>query len=125
MYSQLFVGNLENKNIVNFNSNDKTSICLENLPKRNLLFSGLPNGSVVIYRTGRLPKLQILYSTRGYQVRSLSKVQNITINGKDYVIATSGHDCTIRIWHLIKGKMRLLRVVSERKDFSYGLFREL
>jgi len=108
---KLYIGNLEHENLVNFDLNHKDSVSLYHCTKRNLLFSGLENGSVRIYRTNKLPDLQAFYSMQAHQAgKWVLSVQCIMVDRKEYVV-TSSEDWTVKIWHLIKGRMRLLKVI--------------
>ena len=108
---KLALGTLENDNLLSFDSHNSDIFCLQNLSKRNLLLSGVIGGSVMIYRTDKLPQLRIFCSARAHLPGMLVfTAQSITINGKEYVI-TAGQEGAVKIWHLIKGRMRLLRVI--------------
>jgi len=54
---------------------------LKSLLKRHLLFSRLADGSVMLYRTDRLPKLPLLCSLQGNHCGS-KRIQSIAIDGK-------------------------------------------
>lgn len=73
------------------------------------MFSSLWDYSLAIYRTNQLPRLPILYSTRGHKDRCI-EIHHAKVHKKGYFV-TNGADRTIRIWHITKGKVRLLKVI--------------
>jgi len=87
--------------------------CLFRLEKANLLLSSQTNGSLLFYRTDRLPRLPIFDTIQGYDANDYGisrKVQSIRISQREYTTVVGG-DYTIKIWHLFKGKMRKLKVI--------------
>ena len=104
--AKLYVRDLNNNRIaLTFDLNCTPSFGLYHLDKRNLLFSGLSNGSVKAFRTNKLPDLKAICSakTEGWTLA----IQSFNINGKEYVVAANENN-KIKIWHLLKGKMKLL-----------------
>jgi len=65
---------------------------------------------VKIFNTKKLPHLREIFSVQAYQNEMIYALQSFCIKGKEYVI-TSGLDNTLKIWHFIKGKMKLLKVI--------------
>jgi len=110
---KLSIGTLDSGRTVSIESNNASFVSLCYLPKRKLLLSSLSNGSLTIYRTNKLPCLQVFCSIQPHQPETLSlKVLNVQINVKEYVITSNRVDRKVKIWHLIKGRMRLLRVIK-------------
>jgi len=107
---RIYIGNLENKNVISFGWNNLKPNGLLHMAKYSLLLSSFDNGSVKIFNTNKLPHLQVLLSVQTHQNKMIHALQSFCLNGKEYVI-TSGKDMTLRIWHLVKGRMRLLKVV--------------
>jgi len=109
---KVHLGNLENKNVLTFDLKNCHSFCLYHFAKKNLLFTGLNDGKMIIYRTNKLPHLQMVCSvqTGGWVLTT----QSININGKEYMI-TSSKDQNVKIWCLVKGKMRLVRVIPNEE----------
>jgi len=64
--------------------------------------------SMTVYKTNQLPKLPVLGSVKAQKV--FSKIKSMVVNGKEYII-TAGFDRAIKIWHMYKGKIRLLKVI--------------
>ena len=118
---KLYVGNLENGDLLHFDLGDNDAWDLLCLPNKNLLFSSLANGCVQVYRTDQFPRLPMLNCFRGFDSDGDSfwrSIQNVTINGKDYIIIAGGNEKKIRILHLSKGKMKLIKVIpSEDKVY--------
>jgi len=113
----LHVGSLDDDKItLTYDLRNSDSFCLYHLARKALLFSGQSNGSVRISRTNKLPEMKVAYSARtGGWVLT---IQSINVNGKEYVV-TSGRDQNVKIWHLVKGQMRLVRVIpNEGMAFS-------
>jgi len=121
----LCIGNLRNENCVTFTSGkNRRFICsLESLTKRKLLLVGLDCGSVILYRTDRLPKLPVLGLIRGCEKSAALEVKSLIINGKEYILA-AGCDNKIRIWHIIKGRMRLLKAIQMKETVSSMVYLE-
>jgi len=123
---QLHLASLENEGVAPlvFPSQESDSWYLHSIPKKNLLFSGLANGSIILYRTNQLPKLPIISTIQAHKIgKYVTTIQNITINKKEYIV-TGGNDHAIRIWHIIKGKMRLLKVIQIEEDISCMVYLE-
>jgi len=119
---KLFLMNSENEDMVGFDSHTSAPSCLQHINKRDLLLSGLENGSVMIYRTDKVPHLQVFCSVRAHQ-DAVYPVQEMNVNGKEYIM-TAGHDRSVKIWHLVKGRMRLLRVIYSEEYFSSVVYFE-
>jgi len=105
---ELFLGALGDDEVFRVGLRSPTSSGLHYLRERNLLFSDLSNGSVMIYRTNKLPHLEVICLVQAG--KSLLDIQSIVLNEKEYVVTLVG-DYTVRIWHLVKGRMRLLKVI--------------
>jgi len=94
---KLYIGNLDHNDVVTFDLNENNPTSLHYSQKRDLLFLGTSNGSVMIYRTDKLPDLQILYSVQAHSAGNwVLDIQCIHVNGKEY-IATAGDDWTVKI----------------------------
>jgi len=110
-WKRVFLGTLGNENVVRSGPLENDSSFLQRLAQGNLLFSGLGDGSVVIYRTDKLPRMPIFCSFRAHRGKMFMVApQRIVINKKEYIV-TASQDWTVKIWHLLKGRMRLLRVI--------------
>jgi len=108
---EVFLGTLGNENVVSSGPQNNYSFFLQRLSQGNLLLSGSADGSMAIYRTDKLPRLPIFCSFRAHQDRMfMLTAQRIVIGQKEYVV-TASQDQTVKIWHLLKGRMRLLRVI--------------
>jgi len=105
---KLYLGSLEDGDLIACYSkkSEPSSFC--NLPKRNLLLASLEDGSMVAYRTDKLPKLPIIYST-GIGSDEYIEIRNIVINKKD---VTSGSDWTIRLWHITRLTLKIVLFCS-------------
>jgi len=122
--NQLCIGSLENRDLIQLDLGNKYSFFLYCSTKRNLLFSSLTNGSLMVFRTNQLPKLSIIASIRGFNPHNYAfsrKVQSMTINGKELIVTTES-DAKIRIWHFLKGRMRLLRVIQTKEKVSRMIY---
>ena len=113
---QLHMGNLENGDLFHFPMERSDIFDFRSLPKRNLLFSSLNDGSVIIYRTDRLPKLPILCSIKGNGGVSRT-LESVTINKKDFML-TAKYGSTVEVWHLTKGRMRRLKVIQMQEEIE-------
>ena len=111
---KLYVGNLNNGFVLKFDLNSTPSFGLHHLSKEKLLFTGLSNSYVKAFRTNKLPHLKAICSvrTKGWTLG----IQSFNVNGKEYVVA-AGEDQTVRIWHLVKGRVRLLKVIHNKSEF--------
>ena len=119
---KLYVGNVNDGTVVKFDLRCDASYGLHHLSKRKLLFSGLQNGFVRIYRTNSLPHLKAIGSikTKGWTMF----VQSFHVNGKEYLI-TANDSSRVKIWHLVKGQMRLLKVLqNEEGEFCSLVYLE-
>jgi len=82
---KLHLASLENEGAAPlvFPSQDSDSWYLHNIHEKNLLFSGLANGSMILYRTNQLPKLPVLATVQAHKfVKYVTAIQNVTINKK-------------------------------------------
>jgi len=105
---KLYVGTLDDDNVFKVDRGHPSAFGLHHINKRNLLFSGLTNGDVRVYRTSKLPLLQAICSA--HTGEWVSGIHSLNINGKEYVV-TSSKNQPVKIWHLTKGRMRLLKVI--------------
>jgi len=111
----LALGSLDNDDfsIVSLGST-RNSDCmtLKELPHKNLLLSSFENGFVRVYRTDKLPYLQNLCSLKACPTTGewIAATEVINVNGKELIV-TSGRNCTMKIWRLIKGKLKLLKII--------------
>ena len=110
---KLFVGNLEDGSINDTNFGKSSTWNLEKFENRNVLFSALDKGKLIIYRTNRLPKLPVVCSVQAHDngINQWINMEKAVINGKEFII-TRGHDGKMKVWHFVKGRMRLLRVIQ-------------
>jgi len=118
---KLYIRNLDDETMLEFDLRRYASYGLHYLSKRKLLFAGLENGFVRVYRINKLPHLKVICSvrTKGWTLA----LQSFTVNGKEYVVTIS-EDQTVRIWHLLKGKMRLLKVLYNGRGFRSLVYLE-
>jgi len=109
--NKLYLCNLENEEIVGFRSKEDASFPFETLKNRRILVTGLKNGSLVVYRTDRLPKLPMICSVQAHQIgKFVIKLESVFMKNKEYIV-TCGFDGKIHLWHLVKGRMRRLRSI--------------
>jgi len=98
-----------------FGLEEKSPVSLHFLGQSKTLLVGLENGEILSVKTRGLnsaPGILILESVCGSEQRKgIPVIKSARINGKEYII-TAGLDRTMRIWHFVKGKMRLLRVIK-------------
>jgi len=123
---QIQIGNLQQQHgFLEVDSRKSDPICLENLPKENVLFAGLLNGSVIMYGTSQIPKLPILYSIKPQQMerRFVIKIEGARINNREFLIAY-GSDGKIRVWNLMKGRMKLVRMINIGQNIQSGVYLE-
>ncbi len=120
--NQLSIGNVKNDNVVNFDSPNRDFYDLHYLSKRKTLLASPGGGSVLMYRADKLPKLPIIGKFQGDRTtRNAALTQSFVKNGKEFV-ATRAQDEEIKIWNLVKGRMRLVKVVKAEKKihcFAY------
>jgi len=116
----LAIGSLENEDIYKVGPQNSDCSDLVSLPERGLLVSSYENGSVRAYRTNKPPNLKAICSVKAHQGGQwVPTIENINANGKEYTV-TAGSDRTVKIWHLVKGKMRLLRVIqTEERVYQF------
>jgi len=122
---ELSIGTFENDNVSRFDlqGNNSSSLCF--LPKRNLLLSGLTDGSMRINRTNKLPHARMFCSIWAHKFGpSGVLVQKTSINGKEYVMTTSRMSHNVKIWQFTKGRMRLLRVIHTEGDIDSLVYLE-
>ena len=122
--NELYIGSLENREGLKYGSVDSDSRYLHRLPKSPLLLSSLDNGSVLIYRTDRLPQLPIIGRFQGERVwESVVFPQSFMMNGKEYV-ATIAQEKAIEIWGMTKGRMKLVKVIQTEKRICSFVYLE-
>jgi len=111
--TKLDIGSLDQKRkTFKFYSYNQTSFCLYQMTNSHLLLSGLADGSMVVYWTKNLPKMKIMERVEMDRTRKpVNCVQSVVTSGKEYVI-TATQDNTLKIWALVKGKMRILKVIQ-------------
>jgi len=113
--SELQIGSLDDENLLRFDSRDSDPFYLHCLLKSRLLLTSLEGGSVLVYRTDKLPHLPVIgqLQAENSSGESVALTQSFMMSGKEYVMTTA-QDSAIKIWHKGKGKMRLVKVI--RKD---------
>ena len=122
--NQLSIGNIKNDNVLIFDSPRSDRFDLYQLSKSPLLFSSLINGSVLIYRTDKLPQMPVIGRFQGDRTRGNAALpQSFMMNGKEYV-ATTAQDEEIKIWHVVKGRMRLVKVIRTERRISSFVYLE-
>jgi len=121
----LAIGSLDNENISRVYSGNSDCKALEFLSKRDVLISGSENGFLRIYRTDKPPHFKDLSSIKAFPAKGkgVLAIKTIHVNGKEYILA-SGRDCTVKVWHLVKGKMRLLRVIQTEGIVNFFAYLE-
>jgi len=97
----LSLGSLEDDVVLEIGPQNSSCAYAHHLSKRDLLLSGLEDGSMIIYCTRNLPQLKIIGSV----------IQSAMINGKEYVI-TATEDEGIKVWCTRKGKLKLIKVIQ-------------
>jgi len=111
---QICIGRFDHGNVYEFGLQNSDLTYFHHLSKRNLLLSSFDDGFVRLSCTNRLPNLQALCSIQAEQAGQwVVAIQSIYVSGKEYII-TSSRDETVKIWHLVKGRMRLLRVIHTK-----------
>ena len=53
----------------------------------------------------------------------VTMITSVNIKGKEYII-TGGNDHTIKIWHTLRGRLRLLKVIQNNEDVSTIVYLE-
>ena len=79
--NKLSIGNLKDENVMSFDSPNGNLFDLLYLPKKNLLLASPDGGSVLIYRTDKLPKLPLIGKFQGNRAtRHVENIRSFTIN---------------------------------------------
>ena len=121
---ELCVGTLENGKIWTIHSKDKSPYYLQSLNKSRLLLATLEDGTVMVYRTNKLPKMPVFCSVKGHYVSfSFVRIQNAMVNGKEIVI-TIEKGLVLKIWQIRKGAMRLLRIIETKEQIDGFVYLE-
>jgi len=107
---EISIGNLESKSMVSFAWQDIDPDGLHYLTQSKLLLGGFDTSSVKVFKVNNLPYLRVFCSAQAHRTENIYILQSFCINGKEYVM-TSGGEGTLKFWHLIKGRMRLLKVI--------------
>jgi len=122
--NKLFFSTLNSTKAVPFYSKNSDAWYLHHNHEKKLLFSGLANGKIAIYNTRDKNRFPMLESSQAHRMgKYVTAITSVNINGKEYLI-TGGNDHTIKIWHLYKGKMRLLKVIQNNEDVSTIVYLE-
>jgi len=109
---RIFLGTLGSENVVSSGPQENDIFFLQHLPKQNLLAAGSADGFLTIYRTDKCSRLPVFGSVRAHLPRMfMTTVQKIVLNRKEYVV-TASQDKTVKIWHLVKGRVRLIKVIQ-------------
>jgi len=115
----IFIKSLDYEEYRCFRPKNEAAHSLQSFTEGRFLVSGLVNGSVVIYRTDRLPKLLMICSEQAHEAgKSVSSIEKARINGKECIV-THELDGVISVWYMIKGRMRRLRTIMIQ-DVIYG-----
>jgi len=122
---KLFIGSIQdNESTTPLYSKDSDAWYLHHLHQKKILLSGLANGKIAIYKTNNPSNVKMVDSLQGHKFgKYVTVITTVTINKKEYII-TGGNDHTIKIWHFIKGKMRLLKVIQNNEDVSTIVYLE-
>ena len=117
---KLHIGNLENENVVNLDWSNRDPKRFHHLVKSSLLLLSFDYGFVKIFKADKLPHLKGLCTVQAHRNKIIYELQSFCLNGKEYVI-TSSDDETLKIWHFIKGRIRLLRVVQTHGRIAHSI----
>jgi len=122
---KLFFGNIKTEKAVQKYSKESDAWYLHHMPGKNLLFAGLANGKIAAYKTngkdGRYPLVESVQAHRFGKY--VTMITSVNIKGKEYII-TGGNDHTIKIWHILRGRLRLLKVIQNNEDVSTIVYLE-
>ena len=120
----LYLGNINTGKTVPFYSRESDAWYLHHIKEKGLLLSGLASGKVAVYNTHKKGQLTMIESLQAHRFgKYVTIILSVKIDGKDYIV-TGGNDHTIKIWHLNKGKMRMLKVIQNTEDISTIVYLE-
>jgi len=114
--NNLSLGPLENEHVFEFGSHNRDPSHLERLDKSPILLVALEDGSIIGYRAKNLPQLRMVWAVQACRCLGAAYVQSAVINGKEYVITAKGY--TVKVWYIIKGKMRLLKAIQMKEPVA-------
>jgi len=102
---------------------------LETLSNGRVLLASLRHGQVVLYRTNFLPDVKIICSVRiqtslGLAMKEAGVIKKIVVKNKEFIITSYPGEKTMKIWHLNKGRMKLLKVIQVGEDVSQMIYLE-
>jgi len=122
---KLYIGSLEdNEKSVPLYSKESDAWYLHHLHQRKILLSGLASGKIAIYNTKKSSNVKMIDSLQAHKFgKYVTVITTVKISGKEYIV-TGGNDHTIKIWHFVKGKMRLLKVIQNNEDVSTIVYLE-
>jgi len=123
--NRLYFGNLNNENAVSSYSLNSDSWYLFHHTEKRLLLSGLANGKLAVYNTRPGPNnYKLVDSVQAHRFgKYLTVILKINIKGKEYIL-TGGNDHTMKIWHLVRGKVKLIKTVQTTEDVSTIVYLE-
>jgi len=114
------IGNLETIQIERFDYHSKYPGHFVNLESQELFVMGSIDGFLSVHRTNKLMKLPAICLRRGDGVGMMEK---LVMNKKEYIV-TSGSDGKIKIWHVNRGRIRLLKVIEFEEDITSMVYLE-
>jgi len=104
-------------------SKDSDSWYLFHHNEKKLLFSGLANGKLAIYNTKK-SNYPMVQSVQAHKFgKYVTVILTVNVKGKEYIV-TGGNDHTIKLWQILKGKLRLVRVITTTEDVSTIVYLE-
>jgi WD40 repeat protein len=120
---KLYFANVNEDKAVPHPSKDSDSWYLFHHNQRKLLFSGLANGKLAIYST-KNDKYDMVQSVQAHKFgKYVTVILTVNVKGKEYIV-TGGNDHTIKLWQVIKGRLRLVRVITTTEDVSTIVYLE-
>jgi len=121
--NKLYFGNINSDQTFAKYSLNSDSWYLYHDNDKKLLFSGLANGKLAIYNTKNNANT-LVDSIQAHRFgKYLTVILRINVKGKEYIL-TGGNDHTMKIWQLIKGKIRLVKTVQTTEDVSTIVYLE-
>jgi len=121
--NRLYFANVNEDRAVPMPSKDSDSWYLFHHNEKKLLFSGLANGKLAIYNTKK-SNYPMVQSVQAHKFgKYVTVILTVNVKGKEYIV-TGGNDHTIKLWQIIKGRLRLVRVITTTEDVSTIVYLE-
>lgn len=86
--------------------------------KRNIIYAGLANGQICIYRTDKYNNIKLINTTQAHQKgRYVTCITEINIKNKHYIV-TCGNDYQIIIWQTLNSQIKALKTIKTNYHVS-------